>query len=362
MTYSIRICRIFGIDVKAHVSLTLILLILTYVFYANKPPFGFSDLQNPMRLIYSVAMAVSIFLAVLIHELSHSLVAKRLGAKVREIVLFIFGGVASIEELPKEPKKEFAIAIAGPLASLVLSLFLLTPFRFLRLFGYFNLILAIFNLIPAFPMDGGRILRSLLAKRYGYVRATRISAGVGKFLAIIMGIFGLFYNIWLTLIALFIYMGAVEEERAVTLEGLLANYKVKDVMTLNPICVSPDMTVKDVVNLMLRQKHLGYPVVKDGKLVGIVTLKDVMNANENDVVESVMSRNVVVVSPETRVFEALRIMSEKRIGRLPVVEGDRVIGIISRSDIVKLAEILEIFEDVKSSRDKLFGVQSDTSS
>jgi CBS domain-containing protein len=131
-------------------------------------------------------------------------------------------------------------------------------------------------------------------------------------------------------------------------------------MTLNPICVSPDMTVKDVVNLMLRQKHLGYPVVKDGKLVGIVTLKDVMNANENDVVESVMSRNVVVVSPETRVFEALRIMSEKRIGRLPVVEGDRVIGIISRSDIVKLAEILEIFEDVKSSRDKLFGVQSDT--
>ena len=352
MAYSIRICRIFGIDVKAHVSLALILLLLTYVFYVNKPPFGFSDLQNPMRLIYSVAMAVSIFLAVLIHELSHSLVAKKFGAKVREIVLFIFGGVASIEEMPKEPKKEFAIAIAGPLASLILSLFLFTPFRFLRLFGYFNLILAVFNLIPAFPMDGGRVLRSLLTKKYGYIKATRISAGVGKFLAIIMGVLGLFYNIWLTLIAFFIYIGAVEEERAVTLEGLLANYKVRDVMTPNPICVPSDATVRDVVSLMLKRKHLGYPVVKDGKLVGIVTLKDVMNAKEDDAVEEVMSRNVVVVSPETSVYEALRIMGEKKIGRLPVVEGNRVIGIISRSDIIKLAEILEIFEGVKKFESK----------
>ncbi|ADB57480.1 M50 family metallopeptidase [Archaeoglobus profundus] len=361
MAYSIRICRIFGIDVKAHISLALILLILSYVFYVNKPPFGFSDLQNPMRLIYSVVMAVSIFVAVLIHELSHSLVAKRFGARVREIILFIFGGVASIENLPKEPKKEFAIAIAGPLASLVLSLFILTPHRFLHLFGYFNLILAIFNLIPAFPMDGGRVLRSLLAKKFGYVRATRISANVGKAFAIFMGVFGLFYNIWLTFIALFIYIGAVEEERAVTLEGLLSNYKVGDVMTPNPICVTPDMTVRDVISLMLRQKHLGYPVVKDGRLVGIVTLKDITDADENDVVENVMSRKVIAVTPETKVFEALRIMSENRIGRLPVVEGDRVVGIISRSDIIKLAEILEIFEGVKSSREKFGSVQSDTS-
>ncbi len=342
MAYSFKVCRIFGIDVKVHVSLAVILALLVYVFYVNKPPFGFSDLPNPIRIIYSFVMAISIFVAVLVHELSHSLVARRMGASVREIILFIFGGVAVIERLPKEPKKELAIAIAGPLASLSLALFMLIPLRLLTLFGYFNLVLALFNLIPAFPMDGGRVLRSLLAKRYGYVRATRISASVGKVLAIIMGITGLFTNIWLTLIALFIYMGAVEEEKAVTLEGLLAKYRVGDIMTSNPIYVTPDTTVKDVINLMLKHKHLGYPVVKDDRVVGIVTLKDIMNADENEVVADVMSREVVVVTPNTEVFEALKLMTEKKIGRIPVIEDGKLVGIVSKSDIVKLAEILEV--------------------
>ena len=327
---------------KVHVSLAVILALLVYVFYVNKPPLGFSDLPNPIRILYSSAMAISIFVAVLVHELSHSLVARRMGANVREIILFIFGGVAVIERLPKEPKKEFAIAIAGPLASLSLALFMLIPLRLFILFGYFNLVLALFNLIPAFPMDGGRVLRSLLAKRYGYVRATRISASIGKVLAIVMGITGLFTNIWLTLIALFIYMGAVEEEKAVTLEGLLAKYRVGDIMTSNPIYVTPDTTVKDVIDLMLKHKHLGYPAVENDRVVGIVTLKDIMNADENDVVANVMSREVVVVTPNTEVFEALKLMTEKRIGRIPVVEDGKLVGIVSKSDIVKLAEILEV--------------------
>jgi CBS domain-containing protein len=191
-------------------------------------------------------------------------------------------------------------------------------------------------------MDGGRVLRSLLAKRYGYVRATRISASVGKVLAIVMGITGLFTNIWLTLIALFIYMGAVEEEKTVTLEGLLAKYRVGDIMTSNPIYVTPDTTVKDVIDLMLKHKHLGYPVVENDRVVGIVTLKDIMNADENDVVANVMSREIVVVTPNTEVFEALKLMTEKRIGRIPVVEDGKLVGIVSKSDIVKLAEILEV--------------------
>ncbi|RLI85781.1 MAG: histidine kinase [Archaeoglobales archaeon] len=344
MAYSFRICRILGIDVKVHVSLAVILVILIYVFYVNDPPFGFSDLKNPMRIIYSFVMAVSIFLAVLIHEVSHSFVAMRFGVVVREIDLFIFGGVAVIEKLPKEPKKEFAIAIAGPLASLALSTLMLIPYRLFTLFGYFNLVLAIFNLIPAFPMDGGRILRSVLSKYYGYVKATKISANVGKVLAIFMGIFGLFRNIWLALIALFIYMGAVEEEKAVTIEGLLAKYKIADVMTQNPIFVTPDTKVGDVIGLMLKHKHLGYPVVEDGKVIGIVTLKDVINAKEEDLVSNIMSRDIVVVTPDTEVFEALRLMTEKRIGRLPVVEGEKLVGIVSRSDITKLAEILDILQ------------------
>jgi len=292
-------------------------------------------------------MALAIFISVLIHELSHSLVARRLGAEVKGIMLFIFGGVAMIEKMPKEPNKEFLIAVAGPLSSFALALFGLSMpvFRqFFFLFGYFNLILAIFNLIPAFPMDGGRILRSFLARRLSYVKATKISADIGKILAVIMGITGLFTNIWLTLIALFIYIGAVEEEKAVTLEGLLAKYKVRDVMTPNPIYVTPDMSVGDVIDLMLKYKHVGYPVVENDRLVGIITLKDVINADKDASVADVMSTNPITVTPDTSVIKALKIMGERNIGRLPVVEDGKLVGIVSRSDIVKLAEILEILE------------------
>jgi len=347
MEYSFRICRLFGIEVRIHFSLVFILVILTYIFYHSPPPYGFSNISGSLRLILSVVMALAIFISVLIHELSHSLVARRLGAEVKGIMLFIFGGVAMIEKMPKEPNKEFLIAVAGPLSSFALAMFgLLMPvFRqFFFLFGYFNLILAIFNLIPAFPMDGGRILRSFLARRLSYVKATKISADIGKILAVIMGITGLFTNIWLTLIALFIYIGAVEEEKAVTLEGLLAKYKVRDVMTPNPIYVTPDMSVGDVIDLMLKYKHVGYPVVENDRLVGIITLKDVINADKDASVADVMSTNPITVTPDTSVIKALKIMGERNIGRLPVVEDGKLVGIVSRSDIVKLAEILEILE------------------
>ncbi len=347
MKYAFKICRIAGIDVNVHFSLIFILLLLVYVFYISPPPYGFSNIGGSLRILLSVLMTILIFISVLIHEISHSLVAMRYGAKVRGILLFIFGGVAMIEKMPKEARKEFLIALAGPLSSLVLALvgFSLTFVfkQFFYLFGYFNLILALFNLIPAFPMDGGRILRSMLIKRMGYIKATKISADVGKFLAVIMGITGIFINPWLILIAFFIYIGAVEEEKAVTLEGILGRFKVRDIMTPNPIYVTPDLSVREVIDLMLKYKHLGYPVVKDDKLVGIITLKDVINAKDAKVGE-VMSSDVISISPDSSAFEALKIMSEKRIGRLPVVESDRLVGIVSRSDLIKVAEILETIE------------------
>ena len=349
MKQSLKICRIFGIEVYVHFSLLFILLFLIYVLYVSPPPFGFSNLRGVERLALSIAMAVLLFVCILLHELSHSLVAMRFGAKVRGIVLFIFGGVALIENIPKEPKKEFLMAFAGPLMSLAIATisFLLMPLnrQFFFLLGYLNLILALFNLIPAFPMDGGRILRSILARKMGFVRATRVSAEIGKFLAVLMAIFGIFVSWWLILIALFIYIGASEEEKLVTVEGLLARFKVKDIMTPNPIYVTPDTKVRDVIDLMLKYKHLGYPVVENGKLVGIVTLKDVINADEDARVKDVMSKDVVTVSPETNAFDALKIMSERGIGRIPVVEDGRLVGIVSRSDVVRVLEILEALEE-----------------
>ncbi len=348
MKQSFKICKIFGIDISVHFSLLFILAFLTYALYVNPPPFGFSNLVGVERIVLSILTAILVFVCILIHELSHSLVAMRFGAKVRGIVLFIFGGVALIENIPREPKKEFLMALAGPMASLSIALisFLATPLhkQFFFLLGYFNLILGLFNLIPAFPMDGGRILRSILARKMGFVKATKVSAEIGKFLAILMAIFGIFVSWWLILIALFIYIGASEEEKLITIEGLLARFKVRDIMTPNPIYVTPETKVRDIIALMLKHKHLGYPVVKDGVLVGIVTLKDVINANGDEIVERVMSRRIVTISPDENAFKALKIMSEKGIGRLPVVENGRLVGIVSRSDVVRVLEIIEALE------------------
>ncbi len=349
MKQSFKVARIFGIDVEVHFSLLFILALFSYVLYVNPPPFGFSNFEGMERIVLSALMAVILFVCILIHELSHSLVAMRFGAKVRAIVLFIFGGVALIENIPKEPKKEFLMTLAGPLASFALAFlgFLATPIhkQFFFLFGYFNLILGLFNLIPAFPMDGGRILRSLLAQRMGFVRATKVSAEVGKFLAILMAIVGMFVSLWLILIALFIYIGASEEERMVTIEGFLSRLKVRDVMTTDPIYVTPETRVKDVVDLMLKHKHIGYPVVRNGDLVGIVTLEDVRKAKGEDVVENIMSRDLVTISPDETAFKALKVMSDRRIGRIPVVENGQLVGIVSRSDIVRVLEILEALKE-----------------
>jgi len=347
MKSSFRICRIAGIDINIHFSLIFILAILAYVFYRSPPPFGYSNLEENLRIIFSVITPILIFVAVLIHELCHSLVAIRYGAKVRGIILFIFGGVALVEKIPKEPKREFLMAIAGPASNFVIAFlcYLFMPLfpQFFFLFGYFNVVLATFNLIPAFPMDGGRILRSILARKMGYIRATKVSADVGKFLAVLMGILGILVgNLWLILIALFIYVGASEEEKQVTLEGLLSRFKVGDVMTPNPIYVTPDAKVKDVIALMLKHKHLGYPVIENGKLVGIVTLKDLVDADENLEIGNVMTKDLVTISPNSSAFEALKLMSERRIGRIPVVENGRLVGIVSRSDLIKATEILEM--------------------
>ncbi|MET1124054.1 MAG: CBS domain-containing protein [Archaeoglobaceae archaeon] len=350
MRTSFAIGRVFGIEVRVHVSLIVILALLVYAFYISPPPLGFRDLEN--SLVLSILASLLVVLAILVHELAHSLVAMNFGVRVRTIVLFIFGGVAMMEEIPREPKKEFMVAAAGPSASFALAFVSLAltpvlPFPISRLsvsFAYLNVILALFNLLPAFPMDGGRILRSFLAARMGYARATKIAAEAGRMFAVLMAIFGLFYNYWLILIALFIYMGANEEERLVTLEEILGRVRVRDVMTREVLTVTPETRVAEVLELMLKHKHLGYPVVEDGRIVGVVTLKDIINANPDDPVANVMSRSVVTISPDATAFEAFKLMSENEIGRLLVTEDGKLVGIVTRSDIMKAKELLEAME------------------
>ena len=352
MRASFRIFRILGIDVEVHLSLLILLLLLIYAFMISPHPYGFAEFPQIERLILSALAAIGLFLAVLIHELSHSLVAMRYGVKIKGIMLFIFGGVAMMEALPREPREELTVAVSGPLASLAIAvvslLISLVPITevkaFFTLFAYFNFILAAFNLIPAFPMDGGRILRSFLAKRRSYAEATKIAAEIGRMLAVFMAIFGIFTNPWLILIALFVYIGANEEERLVLTENILGRVKVEDIMSREVVTVSPEMRVSEVIDLILKTKHLGFPVVEGGKVVGIVTLHDLMGVEPEEKVEAVMSREVVVISPESSAFEAFKIMSERGIGRLPVIKNGEIVGIVSRSDLMRIKEIMEAVE------------------
>ncbi len=349
---SLKVAKIFGIDVKIHWSLFIIVILLFGYFYSSSKPFGFSELSELERIFYSALASIFVFVAVLLHELGHSIVAIKFGIGVREILLFIFGGVAMMENIPKNPRQELLISIAGPIVSISVALIsLLLSYltfgglsTFFLISAYFNGIIAVFNLIPAFPMDGGRVLRSFLARRMSYVYATRISANVGKAIAVFMAVFGFFYNIWLLLIALFIYLGATEEEKIVTAESLLSRFRIRDVMTSNVLSVEPETKVAEVIDLMFKHKHLGYPVVKDGELLGIVTLTDLIKADRNARIEEIMARDVITLKPDQSAFDAFKLMGEKRIGRIPIVEEGKLVGIVTRSDLMKLKEIIEILE------------------
>jgi CBS domain-containing protein len=207
-----------------------------------------------------------------------------------------------------------------------------------------NLVLGIFNLLPAFPMDGGRVLRSFYARRMSYVKATQSAAAVGKFFAILMAIFGILVgNLWFPLIALFIYVGASEEERSTRAEVTLENVLVRDIMTKDVVSVSPSMSVEYLVHLMFEKKHMGYPVMEGNSLKGIVTFTDIQRVPylERSVarVSDVMTKDVISVPLDAQASDVLKLVSSKNIGRVMVIDNGSVVGILSRTDLVRVLRL-----------------------
>jgi CBS domain-containing protein len=208
-----------------------------------------------------------------------------------------------------------------------------------------NFVLGIFNLLPAFPMDGGRVLRAWLAERMSYIKATREAAGIGKMFAIFMGIFGLFYNFWFTLIAFFIYIGASEEERSTEINLILEGVKIKDIMSKEVQTVTSGMSVEELVEYIFRFKHMGYPVVDDGQLKGMVTFTDVQKVplEERKVVKvsQVMNKNIISLQEDDDAVNAFRLMTVNNIGRIIVKKADKISGIVSRTDLLRAVQLLE---------------------
>ena len=319
--------------------------------------------------VLGVVAAVGLFTGVVLHELGHSVVAIRFGFPIDSITLWLFGGVAQLTEMPEDWKQELAIAIAGPIVSVVLGVlsylvFIVLPatqstvleaarfvFAYLALM---NIALAVFNMLPGFPMDGGRVLRALLARTRSYARATTIAAEVGKVFAILLGLFGLFVagNIFLAGLAFFIYIGAAGEARQTTMKADLEGVHVGDVMTPadRVTTVTTDQSVRELIETMFRERHTGYPVERDGELGGLVTLEDARAVREVErdayTVEDVMTTELYTVTPETDVMDALNELQGNSVGRLVVTdaEGD-FRGLLTRSDVMTALSILRSSED-----------------
>ena len=345
-----RIGSVFGIPIQ--LDLTFLLVLPLFAWIIGTQVGRTTDLLNrslgaglnPALLtdgnlvwVLGVVAAVGLFTGVVLHELGHSLVAIRYGFPIDSITLWLFGGVVQLTEMPEDWKQELAIAVAGPVVSVALGaasyvVFVVLPgtaspvvesarfvFAYLALM---NVALAAFNMLPGFPMDGGRVLRALLARTRTYARATRIAAEVGKVFAILLGLFGLFVlgNIFLAGLAFFIYIGAAGEARKTTMRADLEGVQVRDVMTpANRVTtVTADVSVRELIGTMFRERHTGYPVEGNGEVVGLVTLEDARAVNEVErdayTVGDVMTTELVTVTPELDVMDALNELQDNPVG------------------------------------------------
>ena len=362
MNTSFQIGKIMGIPIKLHITFLLIIPVMGYIFANNNSVSGFRDVEPVfLRYILGISVAILLFVCVLLHELGHSYVAKKHGTNIQGITLFLFGGVSSLEEIPRNPKVEFQMALAGPSVSLLIGSILIifyeliktgtsadNPFlRLLWLMAYINIVLFIFNLIPAFPMDGGRVLRAVLAGRMSYRKATSIAANVGKMFAIFMGIFGLVIpgGLWYILIAFFIYIGATEEDKSTQISITLEGLKIKDIMTKDIMTVSSGMTADELVDFMFKFKHMGYPVVEGTEVIGIVTFTDVQNIPKEErkkvLLSDIMTKEIINLKEDDDAVKALKLMTMNNIGRIIILNEKKMTGIVSRTDILRSVQLLE---------------------
>lgn len=357
--------RIFGIQFRIHYSWFIIFLLITVSLSWQYFPYTYPEWSTPTYWLTGVATSLLFFSSVVAHELAHSLVGRANGIPVRSITLFLFGGVAHMSREASGHRAEFRMAMAGPLASLVIGgLFFLLylalqnisePIAALAFWlAQINVVLAIFNLIPGFPLDGGRVFRSLLWRFSGnYQRATRIAVEVGRsvgYLFVAGGIVlmflypGRWFNgLWLAFIGLFLSYVATASYRQAQWQAALQGVRVADVMTTYCPVISPDVTIGQVVReYIFIGGHRCFMVTADGELKGILTLRNIKSVAQKDW-ESALAGDVMtpserlkVVPPEEEVLGVIEQMEEYGISQMPVVSEGRIIGLIARDDIFRL--------------------------
>jgi Zn-dependent protease/CBS domain-containing protein len=345
-----------------HFSWFIVFGLITWSLSTFYFPQAAPDLPAASYWVKGVLAALLLFASVALHELAHSFVAKRYKIGIESITLLIFGGVAQMKGEPPHPQAEFRIAVAGPLSSLFLSvLFFVLSVNSSggaeALFSYLariNFIIGAFNLIPGFPMDGGRVLRAAIWKKTNnFFYATQMASSIGRKIALFFIFFGLISiftrmpgGLWLILIGWFLYTAAQASYQQSTLQESLLGVKVKDILTRDIVTLSSSMTVDEAVNgYFLRYGYGGFPIMQNGKFLGIITLKEVKEVPQADW-SRVKTGDILVtherkweVSPEDDVMRALELMIREDKGRLVIIENGVLSGLITRNGIARYLQI-----------------------
>jgi Zn-dependent protease/CBS domain-containing protein len=363
---TIKLFTVQGIEVKMHITFPLILVLAAAQFgYLNEKAFSLSG------AVFGTVITLLLFVCVVIHELAHSLTSTRLGFPVRDIVLLPLGGVSQIERMPEGPAQEFLLAIAGPMSNVIIASVLIAVGLLLGMninlrldvanlgwkdtFPYLivtNLWLAAFNLIPAFPMDGGRVLRALLASVMPYARATALAARIGQSLSWGLGLIGLLINnpLWI-LIAIFVYFGATQEGRMAQIRSVLQDLRVRQAFSRDVLFLSPDDPVSRAADLTLERFQADFPVCEEGCLVGLLTHADVIRAlkqrQPEASVRTVMQKEFPILGLTDGLFEAHRQMTKAGLDALPVMEGEQFLGLLTRRDVSEVYQLLSVSQDYR---------------
>lgn len=345
MRWSYSAGKIFGINFKIHITFLILLL---FIFFVGLHQEGLE------KAVVAVLFILAVFASVLIHEIGHSLISRRFGKEAKSITLLPIGGVATIEEMPEKPIQEIGVAIIGPFINLaiagILFLFMghwsgisiphLYPDSaqdfFAGLIGI-NIILAVFNLIPAFPMDGGRVLRGFLAMWLDYPRATSVAVYIGQGIALLFIFFGIFFNWWLAIIGVFLYIGAGSENQEVMLRTMLRRVIVADAMSTDMRSVRPDDSLAKALELAYHGFQDDFPVIDNRGIQGILTreklLQSIHDIGTDVSISEIMEKDFDIVSPRMKLDDIYQRFRSSDKSAAAVMENNRLVGMISMNGI-----------------------------
>ncbi len=360
----IPLFKLMGFQVHVDLSWLILAFLITWTLAVGYFPQHVRGLPIATYWWMGVAGALGLFVSIVFHEFSHSIVARQYGIPMKGITLFIFGGVAEMTREPPNPKSEFLMAIAGPIASVVAGVGFLALAKLavmlggvvpvvavLAYLGWINFLLAVFNMVPAFPLDGGRVLRSILWGVRGNLHwATRISSLIGSGFGWLLGLLGVisFFSgniiggIWWFVLGIFIRHASQTAFQQMVVREMLQGEPVRQFMRSDPVTVSSSTTVQDLVEHFIYRYHYKlYPVVDDGSLVGCVTLKQIKEVPRGDwetrtvgeLAQPCNQQNTV--TPETDAIRAFSLMNKTGASRLLVTENGRLAGIVSLKDLLK---------------------------